>query len=292
MTCSHCGARNGEAEHRCRRCGRKPGDTLNGEVTFHRTNGALATKPRRTAVLERPIIVSSDNRDLSGAVQFSLFTPNVIPISAPRAVPHTKGPVPPVHWAEAPPASGIKPPVRRAPRVSEGQGELEFLTPMPLKPRVLSTTVDARIYCDATAATPLHRAVAAALDWSMVLIGYGLFLAIFHLAGGGFYLTRNNLLTFGAALLLIRCAYGLFWTIAGTESAGMRWTHLRLINFEGFPPDQRHRLLRFAGSGLSFFTIVGALWALVDEESLGWQDHISKTFPTADDLKSCIFLRR
>jgi uncharacterized RDD family membrane protein YckC len=301
MTCSYCGARNGETEHRCRRCGRKPGDTLNGELTFHRTTGALATKPRRTAVLETPIIVSSDasdSRDLSGAVQFSLFTPNVIPISAPRAIPHTKGPTPPgVHRPVQRPeasasVSGIRPPVRRAPRVVEGQGELEFLAPMPLTPRTLSTTVDARIFCDATAATPLHRAVAAALDWSMVLIGYGLFLAFFYLGGGAFYLTRNNLLTFGAALLLIRCAYGLFWTIAGTESAGMRWTHLRLITFEGFPPDQRHRLMRFAGSGLSFFTIVGALWALADEESLGWQDHISKTFPTADDLKSCIFLRR
>jgi len=298
MTCSYCGARDGEAEHRCRRCGRKPGDTLNGEVTFRRTNGALATKPRRTVVLQSPVIVSSDPRDLSGAVQFSLFTPNVIPISAPRAVPHTKGPPPPgvsrpgQRPAASDSASGIKPSVRRGPRVVEGQCELEFLAPLPLQPRTLGTTVDARIYCDATAATPLHRALAAALDWSMVFIGWGLFLAVFYLCGGGFYLTRNNLLTFGAALLLIRCAYGLFWTIVGTESAGMRWTHLRLITFEGFPPDQHHRLLRFAGSGLSFFTIVGALWALVDEESLGWQDHISKTFPTADDLRSCIFLRR
>jgi len=231
---------------------------------------------------------------LSGAVQFSLFAPNVIPISAPRAAPHTKGPTPPVASppAASASASGARPPVRRAPRRVEGQGELEFLAPLPLKTRTLGTTVDARIYCDATAATPLHRALAAALDWSMVLIGYGLFLAIFFLWGGGFYLTRNNLLTFGAALLLIRCFYGLFWMIAGTESAGMRWTHLRLITFEGFPPDQRHRLLRFLGSGLSFFTIVGALWALADEESLGWQDYISETFPTADELKSCIILRR
>jgi uncharacterized RDD family membrane protein YckC len=176
--------------------------------------------------------------------------------------------------------------------VAEGQGELEFLAPEPSKPRTLSTTVDARIFCDAIAATPLHRAVAAALDWSMVLIGYGLFLAVFYFCGGGFYLNRTNLLTFGAALVLLGCTNGLFWMIAGTESAGMRWTHLRVITFDGFPPDKRHRLMRFAGSCLSFFTVVGALWALADEESLGWQDHISGTFPTVHDLESRIFRRR
>jgi uncharacterized RDD family membrane protein YckC len=175
--------------------------------------------------------------------------------------------------------------------VAEGQGELDFLAPAPLKPRELATTVDARIFCDARAAAPLHRAVAAALDWSMVLIGYGLFLATYYCCGGRFYFDRTNLLTFGAALVLLGCAYGLFWTIAGTETAGMRWTHLRLITFNGLPPDRRHRLMRFAGSCLSFFTIVGALWALADEESLGWQDHISRTFPAAHDLESRVFRR-
>jgi uncharacterized RDD family membrane protein YckC len=182
--------------------------------------------------------------------------------------------------------SGIKPPIRRLARVVEGQGELDFLDPEPLKPRQLPTTVDARIFCEAGAAAPLHRAVAAALDWSMVLIGYGLFLAIFHFCGGEFYLTRNNLLTFVAALVLVGCAYGLFWAVAGTETAGMRWMHLRLITFEGFQPDLSHRLMRFAGSYLSFFTVVGILWTLADEESLGWQDHISGTFPTAHEPES------
>src|SRR5262245_41651010 len=29
MTCRYCGTRNDEGEHRCIRCGRRPGDTLN-----------------------------------------------------------------------------------------------------------------------------------------------------------------------------------------------------------------------------------------------------------------------
>jgi len=141
-------------------------------------------------------------------------------------------------------------------------------------------------------ATTLHRAVAAALDWSMVLIAYGLFLATYRLCGGQFAFDKLNAIVFGSALLLIGLTYGLFWTIANSETAGMRWTHLKLTTFDGFQPDMRQRVTRFAGSCLSFCTIVGLLWSLVDEESLTWQDHISGTFPTPRALDSQIFVRR
>jgi uncharacterized RDD family membrane protein YckC len=126
----------------------------------------------------------------------------------------------------------------------------------------------------------------------MVLLGYGLFLLTYSLAGGEFILSRSNMLLFGAALLLMAFTYGLFWTIAGTESAGMRWTRLRLTTFDGFPPEPSHRVLRFAGSCLSCCTVVGLLWSLVDEESLTWQDHISRTFPTPMASDSQVFHRR
>ena len=80
--------------------------------------------------------------------------------------------------------------------------------------------------------------------------------------------------------------------MVGTESVGMRWTHLRLITFDGFPPETWQRVLRLVGSALSLFTVLGALWTLADEESLGWQDHISRTFPTALELESRVFRRR
>lgn len=163
---------------------------------------------------------------------------------------------------------------------------------MPAQSRTLGTTVEAVIFCEAPVATPLHRAVAAALDWSMVLLGYVLFLLAFFLAGGEFALTRHNMLMFGAALLLMAFTYGLFWTIAGTESAGMRWTRLRLTTFDGFPPEPRQRVLRFAGCCLSCCTVLGLLWSLADEESLTWQDHISRTFPTPLASDSQIFHRQ
>jgi uncharacterized RDD family membrane protein YckC len=148
------------------------------------------------------------------------------------------------------------------------------------------------IYCEAPVATSLHRAVAAAMDWTMVLIAYGLFLLTFVLCGGELVINRANLMIFGGALFLIACAYGLFWTIAGTESVGMRWTHLRLITFDGFPPETSQRVMRLMGTCLSIFTVLGALWSLADEESLGWQDHMSRTFPTPHELESRVFRRR
>ena len=288
MTCSYCGSRNDEQESRCRKCGRKPGDTLNGPFTVHRTQGALATKPRPIRMLDEPPATRTSN--MAGAVQGSLFSPNVISMPNPnRGTPRTT--------RQRAMTSGTnptgKPSVRRSPRASaEGQAEFEFVTPVQVKTKTLATTVDAMIYCEAPVATPLHRSLAAAVDLTMVLVAYGLFLLAFVLCGGEIVINRPNLFIFGSALGLIAATYGLYWAIAGTESAGMRWTHLRLITFEGFAPDRWQRAGRLAGTCLSIFSVLGILWSLADEEGLGWQDHISRTFPTAHELESRVFRRR
>jgi uncharacterized RDD family membrane protein YckC len=280
MTCSHCGSRNDELEHRCRRCGRKPGDTLNGEFTVYRTTGALANKLRPVMVAEPPITRTTD---LGAAVQGSLFSPNVI--SMPNRAPRAKA-------GPATATAGVKQPARRSTRPrAEGQGEFEFFAPES-KNRTLGTTVDAVIYCEAPVATPMHRALAASIDLSMILMGCGLFLLMFVVCGGEIVVNRPNLIVFGCALALVAGTYGLFWTIAGTETVGMRWTRLRLITFDGFAPDRWQRAGRLAGMWLSLFSVLGVLWALADEEGLGWQDHISRTFPTADELESRVFRRR
>src|ERR1039458_10580346 len=88
MTCSYCGSRNSETEHRCRRCGRRPGDTLNGGFTLYRTTGALATKARPTAVAVgvKTLVAPPMPLDMARAIQGSLFperpSANVIPIES------------------------------------------------------------------------------------------------------------------------------------------------------------------------------------------------------------------
>jgi uncharacterized RDD family membrane protein YckC len=228
--------------------------------------------------------------NLSRAVQRPLFpekpASNVIPFDAYIAPPVEPRP------RKADPGKSPKPSPRRAPRVSEAQGSLDFLPALPAQPRTLGTTVEAVIYCEAPVATLLHRAIAAALDWSMVLIGYGLFLLAYFATGGNFVPNKSSLMVFAGGLLLIAFTYGVFWMVAGAETAGMRWAGLRLTTFDGFTPEPHHRVLRFAGSCLSFCTVVGLLWSFADEESLTWQDHISGTFPTPRGSVSKVLQQR
>jgi len=277
MTCSYCGTRNADGEHRCRRCGRRPEDVL--------TAGALATKPQPVFKPEETPYRPPAPRavpNLTRAVQGTLFPSgsNVVPIRPEVPAPRTRT------------AAGTNPPARHASRASDAQGSLEFLPAVQPKPRTLGTTVEAVIYCEAPVAMPLHRAVAAALDCAMVLIGYGLFLLAFRLAGGEFVLDKLGLMIFGGALAAVALTYGLFWAIGGGETAGMACAGLRLTTFDGFPPERRQRLVRFASSCLSLLTVAGVLWALADEESLAWQDHMSRTFPTPRDSESHILQRR
>jgi uncharacterized RDD family membrane protein YckC len=289
MTCGYCGTRNGDGEHRCTRCGRRQDDTLIGGYARPAVNGALATQLQpmpRMRIVERAQSEQAPRPapNFSQAVQASLFqTSNVIAMpphvdSKPRERADVAArPVP------------QKPTAKRARPVREGQGTLDFLPPAPAKPRQLGTSVEAVIYCEAPVSTTLHRAVASGLDWSIVTLGYGLFLLAFYVLGGQFDLTRSNVTVFAAMFPVIGFTYGLVFAWTGADTPGMRWAQLRLTTFDGFPPDRKQRLVRFGASCLSRCTLLGLLWSLADEESLAWHDHISRTFPTLRDSRTLVF---
>src|SRR4051794_38375388 len=150
MTCSYCGTRNADGEHRCTRCGRRPEDTYAMPVV----NGALAAQlqpePPRMRLVERalPESTPAELPNYARAVQSTLFqTSNVISMPAPaESKPRTRTEGP----ANPPSARQV---TRRAKPVPEGQGTLDFLPAAPAKPRQLPTTVEAVIYCEAPVAT-------------------------------------------------------------------------------------------------------------------------------------------
>ena len=185
---------------------------------------------------------------------------------------------------QAPSPQAPQPRVRKAvptTAASDTQGTLDFIAGVPLKGRKLKTDVDAQVFCDQPVATPTHRFVAGAIDAALILIGFGVLVVIFQLLGGQFGSGRILWIGMGATFVLVAIFYGLIWAIAGRETAGMRFTDLQLITFDGFPLDARSRALRFASAWLSFCSGgLGLLWAVADEENLTWHDHISKTFPT------------
>ncbi len=145
----------------------------------------------------------------------------------------------------------------------------------------LGTEVHAVIYCDAPVALPAHRMIAAAFDFSMVLIALGLFLGVFFLSGGMLMLSKQNAPFLISVAALLGLFYRFLWVLGNGESPGMRFAGLRTVNFDGRSPDRDQRALRQVSSLLSFLSAgLGLVWALVDEENLTWHDHISKTFPT------------
>jgi uncharacterized RDD family membrane protein YckC len=231
--------------------------------------------------------------NLARAIQAELFAArpesNVVSIAryTPRTEPRARV------KAETGTRTGTaKPAVRKSRAAAEGQGTLDFLPPLPAKPRELGSSVEAVIFCEFPVATTLHRAVAAALDWSMVLIGCGLFLGAIRALGCDLALNKTTVMVFGAMFLMIGFSYGLCFAIAGADTAGMIWTRLRLTTFDGFPPETRQRLGRFAAASLSRCTVLGLLWALADEEDLAWHDHMSGTFPTPREAGTAVFQRR
>jgi uncharacterized RDD family membrane protein YckC len=190
----------------------------------------------------------------------------------------------------------VQVPVRKQ-IVSDPRGEqstLDFLPAASVQSsRTLKTTVEAVIYCDAPVATPLHRALASLLDFSMICLGVGLFLGIFEIFGGPFAWTKQNIIIWLLAVGLIAMFYGFVWSICGRESAGKDWTDLHVINFNGFQPDGKSRALRLIGGWLSFCSgTIGIFWALMDEEGLTWHDHMSKTFPTVRENHTTLVRQR
>jgi uncharacterized RDD family membrane protein YckC len=275
MQCGYCREWNEEDERRCARCGRRLRPSLHENYPIS-TSTAPALEalpggdplPEAARRGEHPIYQPSLFRDASGG-------PKVIPIP-------TLTPVRPSGREEAPAT-------RRAPRpraarhqVADSQQSLDFYQAYGGTPSQQTVQTEAVIYCDAPVALPAHRVIAAAFDASMVLIAVGLFLGIFFLSGGMLVLSRQNIPFLLGVAAVLALFYRTLFCLANGDTPGTRFAGLKLVDFDGRPPDREQRGLRQLASLLSLGSAgLGLVWALVDEESLTWHDHISKTFPTS-----------
>jgi uncharacterized RDD family membrane protein YckC len=185
-----------------------------------------------------------------------------------------------------PPRPDAKRPRRAAPKNSldDTQPCLDFSLPPQNSPKTLKTSVEASIYCDFAAATPVHRAVSSAIDAGVVVLGGAVFATTFWMGGGSFTLDPFMWIMFLISLALIGVFYGFLFVLADGETLGRQATGLRTVNFDGQPIGRKSRLLRLAAAQLSIFSAtLGLLWSLVDEESLTWHDHMARSFPTSGE---------
>ena len=315
MECRYCQAANAEDDHRCRRCGRRlrMGPVYTGSSAaapvlqqearpVSRHAAAPAVQSEAGPVLQRPAvpilqytappISQREIAETSGSVrrganrtdahrspepseprrpityQPSLFTSRELPMVVQF---ETIAPV------FVPPSQKAQPSPRpRRRKVIPGQQALEFLHSARS-----SKAADGVIYCDAPVAVAAHRAMAAALDASIVVMALAVFGIVFRLAGGAFVLNAKTAPMFLGVAAGIVIFYRLLWCFANGDTAGQKWTRLRLVNFDGQKPTRAQRFYRTASGFLSLMAGgIGLLWGLVDEETLTWHDHISKTFPT------------
>jgi uncharacterized RDD family membrane protein YckC len=279
MECRYCQSANADDDHRCRRCGRRlrmgpvyTGSSAAAPILQPAEPARPARQPLNRTDIHAAPEPGSARRPAPSRVTYqpSLFSsremPRVVPFEsiAPDAAPH-----PP---RKPQPAT----PRQRHRKVIPGQQALEFSHgARSQKP------VDGVIYCDAPVAVPAHRAMAVAVDASIILMALAVFGIIFRLAGGSFVMDAKTAPIFLAAAVGVVVFYRVLWCLANGDSAGQRWTHLRLVNFDGQRPTRTQRFYRLASAFLSLMAAgIGLLWSLVDEETLTWHDHISKTFPT------------
>jgi uncharacterized RDD family membrane protein YckC len=202
--------------------------------------------------------------------QPSLFTSREVP----RVVPFET--IAPGTIEPAPRKTSTSVPRQRPRKVIAGQQNLEFSpSARPGRPS------EGAIYCDAPVAILTHRTLSAALDGSIIVMSLALFMATFRLFGGDVVLNSRTLPLYAAVAAVVTVLYRLTWCFAESDSPGMRWAQLRLINFDGQAPSREQRLWRAASGFLSLAAGgLGLMWAVADEETLTWHDHISKTFPT------------
>jgi uncharacterized RDD family membrane protein YckC len=279
MECRYCQASNAEDDHRCQRCGRR----LRMTPIYPSTSAAAPAlhyqlvEPEPVREVRRNNVAVADAaappRRKPTNYQPSLFNAREVP----RVVPFESIAPSPV---EAQPLNeDYTGPRTRRRKIVPGQQNLEF-APVAGSARY-ARAAEGVIYCDAPVAIPAHRSMAAALDASVVLAGVALFGAVFYLAGGQVTLNAKTVPMFIGVIAALLIFYRLLWCLGRGDTPGMQWAHLRLVNFDGRKPSRKQRFYRLCSGSLSLFAAgLGLLWALVDEETLTWHDHISKTFPT------------
>jgi uncharacterized RDD family membrane protein YckC len=169
-----------------------------------------------------------------------------------------------------------------------GQAAFDFNAPAP-PTRPLTREIHRR--SDYRVAPLQLRAMAALFDMGLSAGFLALFLVTLRLCLGTLPLTTPFLICYAAAAVIITGIYKLLWCMFGQVSLGLQGAHLNVVSFDGLRPTAAQRMARLWAGWLSVLSAgMGVLWALSDQETLTWHDHVSQTMlthqpPEADDEK-------
>ena len=289
MTCQHCQTWILDDEHRCGRCGRRVRSTparispetypIAATATARAYDFAQAPAPaaRGHQLAEPEAEPTSEGQQALFAT--SVVDPRVIPFDSltshaeresirARAAELTR-PAP----IRTEKVEAARPRARK--RTSANQRRLDFQGEQHIV-----APPESSILCDAPVAPPRLRVQAALLDTALISVGCAFAAAIYLAMHGAAPADRRAALFLAAAVFTVPAFYKSLWALAGRDTPGMRTCGLQLVDFDGNPPTLARRVQRLLGGTLSFLAAgIGMIWALVDEDSLTWHDHMSSTFP-------------
>jgi uncharacterized RDD family membrane protein YckC len=123
------------------------------------------------------------------------------------------------------------------------------------------------------------RIMAALVDIGIVAAAFLLFVGVFAFSTTHFPTGRVALAGAAAILLAMGLLYQyLFFTLTDA-TPGMRYSDIALCTFEDENPTRPAMRARIAALLLSALPLgLGFLWAVFDEDSLGWHDRITRTY--------------
>lgn len=123
------------------------------------------------------------------------------------------------------------------------------------------------------------RAMAALVDCALTLCAFLLFSGVFALSSTVLPHGRTALIAAGAALFVMAMLYQLLFFTLTDATPGMRYAKIALCTFDDENPSRSALRGRIAALLLSALPLgLGFLWAIFDEDSLGWHDRVTRTY--------------
>ncbi len=123
------------------------------------------------------------------------------------------------------------------------------------------------------------RAMAALVDCALALCAFLLFWLVFALSSTHLPHGRIAVIGAGAILFAMGLLYQVLFFSLTDATPGMRYAKIALCTFDDDHPSRSVLRGRIAALLLSALPLgLGFLWAVFDEDSLGWHDRITRTY--------------
>jgi uncharacterized RDD family membrane protein YckC len=123
------------------------------------------------------------------------------------------------------------------------------------------------------------RALSALVDLAIVWAAFLLFVAVFALCTAHPPVNKMALECGGVVLAGLFLFYHWLFMSYGGGTLGMRYARIAICTFDDENPNRQARRRRLAASLLSLLPLgLGFLWALFDEDALGWHDRMTRSY--------------